>query len=110
MTKVWSWIPCPLEYVEALESLNNSVTCSMYNIHINVCLHICKSICTHPLNTMQVKKQQLQPDIKQWTASKLGKEYIKIVYYHPAYLTYMQCKKRKRSHSVMSNSLQPYGL
>ena len=39
---------------------------------------------------MQVKKQQLKPDMKQWTGSKLGKEFIKAVYCHPTYLTYMQ--------------------
>ena len=39
---------------------------------------------------MQAKKQQLEPDMQQWTGSKLGKEYIKTVYCHPAYLTYMQ--------------------
>ena len=39
---------------------------------------------------MQAKKQQLEPDIEQQTGSELGKEYIKAVYYHPAYLTYMQ--------------------
>ena len=39
---------------------------------------------------MQVKKQQLGLDMEQWTGSKLGKEYIKVVYCHPAYLTYMQ--------------------
>ena len=39
---------------------------------------------------MQVKKQQLEPYMKQQTGSKLGKEYIKAVYHHPAYLTYMQ--------------------
>ena len=33
---------------------------------------------------MQVKKQQLEPDMEQWTSSKLGKEYIKAVYCHPA--------------------------
>ena len=38
---------------------------------------------------MQAIKQQLEPDIEQWTGSKLGKEYIKAVYCHPAYLTYM---------------------
>ena len=38
---------------------------------------------------MQVKKQQLELDMEQQTGSKLGKEYIKAVYYHPAYLTYM---------------------
>ena len=37
---------------------------------------------------MQVKKQQLEADMEQWTGSKLGKEYIKAVYCHPAYLTY----------------------
>ena len=39
---------------------------------------------------MQVKKQQFELDMEQWTGSKLGKEYIKAVYCHPAYLTYMQ--------------------
>ena len=37
---------------------------------------------------MQVKKQQLEVDMEQQTASKLGKGYIKAVYCHPAYLTY----------------------
>ena len=39
---------------------------------------------------MQVKKQQLEPDMEQQTGSKLGKERIKPVYCNPAYLTYMQ--------------------
>ena len=39
---------------------------------------------------MQVKKQQLELDIEQQTGSKLGNEYFKAVYCHPAYLTYMQ--------------------
>ena len=38
---------------------------------------------------MQVKKQQLEPDMDQWTGSKSGKEYVKAVYCHPAYLTSM---------------------
>ena len=38
---------------------------------------------------MQVKKQ-LEPDMEQWTGSNLGKKYIKAVYSHTAYLTYMQ--------------------
>ena len=41
-------------------------------------------------NCIQVKKQQLELDMEQWNGSKLGKEYIKAVYCHPAYLTYMQ--------------------
>ena len=39
---------------------------------------------------MQVKKQQLEPDMEQQTGSKLGKEYVKAVYCHLACLTYMQ--------------------
>jgi len=39
---------------------------------------------------MQVKKQQLGLDMEHWTGSKLGKEYVKAAYCHPAYLTYMQ--------------------
>ena len=45
---------------------------------------------------MQVKKQQLKLDMEQWTDSKLGKEYVKTVYCHPAYLTYMK--------SIMQNT------
>ena len=47
---------------------------------------------------MQVRKQQLELDMVQQTSSKLGKEYIKDVYCHPAYLTYMQ------STSIMKNA------
>ena len=39
---------------------------------------------------MLVKKQQLELDMDQQTGSKLGKEYIKVAYCHPVYLTYMQ--------------------
>ena len=39
---------------------------------------------------MQVKKQQLELEKEQQTGSKLGKEYVKAVYFHLAYLTYMQ--------------------
>ena len=41
---------------------------------------------------MWIKKQQLEPDMKKLTGSKLGEEYIKNVYCHPAYLTSMQSK------------------
>ena len=47
------------------------------------CFH-CFPIC------MQVKKQQLEPDVEQWIGSKLGKECVKAVYCHPNYLTSMQ--------------------
>ena len=39
---------------------------------------------------MQIRKQQLEPDMEQQTGSKLGKEYVKAIYCHPGYLTYMQ--------------------
>ena len=39
---------------------------------------------------MEVRKQQLELDMEQQTGSKLGKEYVKDVYCHPTYLTYMQ--------------------
>ena len=46
---------------------------------------------------MQVKKQQLKPGMEQQTGSKSGKEYVKAVYCHPAYLTYMQSTSCKMS-------------
>ena len=46
---------------------------------------------------MQVKKQQLEPDMEQLTGSKLEKEYFKAVYCHPAYLTYIQSTSCKNA-------------
>ena len=43
---------------------------------------------------MQVRKQQLELGMEQQAGSKLGKEYVKAVYCHCAYLTYMQCTSR----------------
>ena len=39
---------------------------------------------------MYAGQEQLEPGMEQWAGSKLGKEYVKAVYCHPAYLTYMQ--------------------
>ena len=59
---------------------------------------------------MQVKKQQLELDMEQQTGSKLGKEYIKAVYCHPAYLTSMQSTSCKMlgwiKHRVESRLLE----
>ena len=44
---------------------------------------------------MQVKKQQLELDMEQWTGFKSGKEYVKAVYCHPIYLAYMQSTSRE---------------
>ena len=53
---------------------------------------------------MQVKKQQLEPDMEQQTDSKLEKEYNKAVYCHPAHFTYMQSISWKMS-SWMNHKL-----
>ena len=57
---------------------------------------------------MQLKKQQLEQDMEQQTGSKVEKEYVKAIYCHLAYLTYMHSESE--SHSVVSNSLRPHGL
>ena len=53
---------------------------------------------------MQVKKQQLEPDMEQQTGSKLGKEYVKAVYCHPAYLTYMQSTSCNVQHAMLDEA------
>jgi len=56
-------------------------------------LKICEYQTTMPASweiCIQVKKQQLEPDMEQKTGSKSEMEYVKAVYCHPAYLTYMQ--------------------
>ena len=54
---------------------------------------------------MQVKKQQLEQDMEKWTGSKLRKKYIKAVYCHLVYLTYMQGTSCKML-SWMKNKLE----
>ena len=54
---------------------------------------------------MQVKKQQLELDMEQKIGSKLGKEYVKAAYCHPAYLTYMQ-SARVQPRWIQGNSKQ----
>ena len=44
---------------------------------------------------MQVRKQQLELDMEQWAGSKWEKVYVKALYCHPAYLTYMQSTSSK---------------
>ena len=61
---------------------------------------------------MQVRKQQLELDMEQQTGYKLGKEYIKTVYYYPAYLTSMQSALCKMlgwtKHKLESRLLEKY--
>ena len=54
---------------------------------------------------MQVKKQQLEPDMEQQICSKLGKEYVKAVYCHPAYLIYIQSTSWEMT-SLMKHKLE----
>ena len=49
-----------------------------------------KSLCRP--SCMQIKKQQLEPDMEQWTGLKLGKGYVKAVYCHSANLQSTSCK------------------
>ena len=58
---------------------------------------------------MQFKKQQLGQDMEEWTGSKMGKEYVKVVYCYLAYLTSLQSSVQF-SCSVVSDSLRPHRL
>ena len=49
------------------------------------------------LRNLYAGQEAMEPDMEQWTGSKLGKEYIKAVYFHPAYLTSMQSTLCKMS-------------
>ena len=74
-----------------------------YQITLPACWEIC----------MQVKKQQLELDMEQQTGSKLGKEYVKAVYCHPAYLTYMQntsCKMLSWNKHKLEGSRVPWEI
>ena len=66
-----------------------------YQINLSASREIC----------MQVRKQQLELDMEQQNGSILGKEYIKAVYYYPAYLTYMQSTSCKML-GWMTNKLE----
>ena len=55
---------------------------------------------------MQVKMQQFELDVEQRTGSKLGKEYVKAVYCHPAYLTYMHSITLCEMPSWMNHKLE----
>ena len=45
---------------------------------------------------MQIKKQQLEPDMEKWTGSKLGKEYVKAVYFHPSEWEFQRTARREK--------------
>ena len=72
---------------------STSWLCQSLGVDHNKLWEILKEMATWPASweiCMQVRKQQLELDMEQHTGSKSGKEYVKAVYCHPAYLTYMQ--------------------
>ena len=74
---------CFIEYTEAFDCVDPNKLENSHRWEYWTTLPISWEIC------MEVKKQQLEPDMGQQTGSKLGKEYVKDVYCHPAYLTSM---------------------
>ena len=52
--------------------------------------HIVHGVLKARMRSLYAAQEVTAPDVEQWTGLKLGKEYVKAVYCHPAYLTYMQ--------------------
>ena len=76
---------CFIDYAKALHCVSHNKLGKFFKrLEYQTTLPASWDIC------IQVKKQQLEPDMEKWTGSKLGKDYVKAVYCHPAYLTYMQ--------------------
>ena len=75
---------CFVDYAKAFDCVDQNKLWKIQEMGIPDHLTASWEIC------MQVKKQQLELDMEQQTGPKLGKEYIKAVYCHHAYLTYMQ--------------------
>ena len=75
---------CFIDYVKAFDCVDhNKMWKILKEMRYHTTLPASWEIC------MQVKKQQLEPDVEQQICSKLGKEYVKAVYCHPAFLTYL---------------------
>ena len=79
-----------IEYTKAFDSVDHN---KLWEILKEIVIPDCLTCLLRSLYA--VRKQQLELDMEEWTVSKLGKEYIKTVYCHPAYLTYMQVHHAK---------------
>jgi len=81
---------CFIDYAKAFDCVDHK-NCGRFfkRWEYHTTLLACWEIC------MQVKKQQLELDMEQQTGSKPVKKYVKDVYCHPAYLTYMQSTSRE---------------
>ena len=76
---------CFIDYAKAFDCVDHNKLWKFFQeMRLPTTLPASWEIC------IQVRKQQLEPDMEQQTGSKLGKVYVKAVYCHPAYLTYMQ--------------------
>ena len=75
---------CFIDYAKAFDCITTNIGKIFKRWKYQTTLPASWEIC------MQVKKLQLEPDMEQQTGSKLGKEYFKALYCHPAYLTYVQ--------------------
>ena len=75
---------CFIDYAKAFDCVDHNKLWNILQQEYQITLPASREIC------MQVKEQQLKLDMERQTGSKSGKEYIKAVYCHPAYLTYMQ--------------------
>ena len=75
---------CFIDYAKAFDCVDHNKLWKILRWEYQTTLPASWEIC------MPVKKQQLEPDMEKQTGSKSGKEYVKAVYCHPAYLTYMQ--------------------
>ena len=93
MRSLLVWIYACLQYMSlSLDNIAEVNLCGSQQIVENSWKR-CEYQTTLPASwetCVQVKKQQLEPYMEKVTGSKLGKEYIKVVYSDPAYLTYMQ--------------------
>ena len=80
---------CFIDYVKAFDWITENYGKFLKRWEYQTSLPVTWEACN------QDKKQQLEPDMEQWTGSKLGKEYIKTVYCRPVYLTQMQVHHAK---------------
>ena len=82
---------CFTDYAKAFDCVDQTTNCAKFLKEIGIADHLTCLL----RNLYAGQKQQLEPDMEQWIGSKLGKEYVKAVYYHSAYLMYMHSKSCK---------------
>ena len=95
---------CFIDYAKAFDCMNHNKLWKILK-EIGIPDHL-----TCLLRNLYAGQEATELDMKQWTGSKLGKEYIKAVYCHPAYLSYMQSTSFKilswKKHKLESRLLR----